>query len=97
MTTYLVKLPVMVEGITFGPESLENEAAGYVLERAGDMAYGWLARAEGRSNLRKEEGRQTFLVSIDDWTSSIGLLLWRDTWLMAFLAMYAAAGEFSRF
>lgn len=40
MTTYLVKLPVMVEGTTFGPESLENKAAGYGLERAGDMAYG---------------------------------------------------------
>lgn len=40
MTTYLVKLPVMAEGIAFGPESRENEAAGYGLERAGDMVYG---------------------------------------------------------
>lgn len=39
MTTYLVKLPVMVEGIAAGPESLENEAAGYGLPRVGDMAY----------------------------------------------------------
>lgn len=39
MTTYLVTLPVTVEGITFGPESLKNEAAGYGSERAGDMAY----------------------------------------------------------
>lgn len=49
------------------------------------------------SNLSKEEGKQKFLVSIDDCTSSIGLLSWRDTWRMAFLARYAAAGEFSRF
>lgn len=40
MTTCWVKLPVMVEGIAIGPESLENEAAGYGLERAGDRAYG---------------------------------------------------------
>ncbi len=79
MTTYLVKLPVTVEGITVGPENLKNEAAGYGLERAGDMAYGSLARAEGRSNLSKEEGRQKFLVSIGDYTSSIGLLSWLDT------------------
>lgn len=49
------------------------------------------------SNLSKEEGKQKFLVSIDDCTSSIGLLSWRDTWRMAFLARYAAAGEFSHF
>lgn len=40
MTAYLVKLPVTVEGITIGPESLKYEAAGYGSERAGDMAYG---------------------------------------------------------
>lgn len=79
MTTYLVKLPVTEEGTTIGPESLKNEAAGYGSERAGDMAYGWLARAEGRSNLSKEEGRQKFLVSIDDCTGPIGLLSWLDT------------------
>lgn len=96
MTTYLVKLPVTVEGITFVPESLKNEAAGYGSERAGDMAYGWLARVEGRSNLSKEEGRQKFLVSIDDCTSSIDLLSWLDTQLMTFLAMFAAAEGSSR-
>lgn len=55
----------MVEGIAFGPENLENEAAGTGLERAGDMACGWLAREEGRSSLSKVEERQTCLVNID--------------------------------
>lgn len=40
MSTCLVKLPVMVEEITVGPESLKYEAAGYVWEHAEDMAYG---------------------------------------------------------
>lgn len=56
----------MVEGKAVGPESLENETAGYGLERAGDMAYGWLVREEGRSSLSKVEERRTCLVNTDD-------------------------------
>lgn len=40
MMTCLVKLPVTVEGMTFVPENLKNEAAGCGSERDGGMAYG---------------------------------------------------------
>lgn len=56
----------MVEGKSLGYESLKNETAGHGLERDVDMAYGWLAREEGRSSLSKVGERQTCLVNIDD-------------------------------